>query len=62
MAMVQRVTARWDTMTTTMMATDDGDDKYDEVHGAADDEVDNDGDEDDYGNSRRQRQWLRRNG
>ena len=56
MAMVQRVTARWDTMTTTMMVTDDDNDKYDKVHGAADDKVDYDGNDDDHGNGRRQQQ------
>ena len=51
MAMVQRVTAQWDTMTTTM-ATGDDNDNDDDGAGAAGDEVDDDGDDNDYGDGR----------
>ena len=51
MAMARRVTARWDTMMTTM-ATGDDDDDDDDGDGAAGDEVDDDGEDDENGNGR----------
>ncbi len=48
--MARRVTARWDTMTTTMAMGDNDDDDYGD--GAAGDKVDDDGDDNDYGDGR----------
>ena len=50
--MAQRVMAQWDTMTTTIGMGDDNDDN--DGNGAAGDKVDNDGNNDDYGNGRQQ--------
>ena len=64
MAMAQWATARWD-MTTTMMATGDDDDDEDEDNdgdGTMGDEVDDDGDGNDYGDRQWRRRWQRRNG
>ena len=61
MAMARRVTARLETMTTTM-ATRDDDGKDDNGDGAAGDEVDDDGVDDDYGDGRQQRRWRRHDG
>jgi len=50
MTTARQATAQWDTMTTTMTTGDDD-------NGATGDEVDNDGDDHDYGNGRQQQQW-----
>ena len=52
MAMARRLTARWDLMTTTM-ATGDDDNDNEDGNSDAGDKVDDDGDNDDYGNGLR---------
>ena len=49
MAMAQRVMARWDTITTTMATGDDNDNDGDSSAG---NKVDDDGNDNDYGNGR----------
>ena len=59
--MARRVTARWDTMTTTMATGDDKDDN-DDGDGAAGDKVDNDGNNENYGDGPQRQLWQRSDG
>ena len=57
MAMARWATARRDTMTTTMATGDDED-----GNGAMGNKVDDDGNNNDYGNGQRQQRWQWRDG
>ena len=61
MATVRQATVRRDRMM-LMMAMGDDDDDNNDGNGAMGDEVDSDGNNEDYGDGRRQRPWQWRDG
>ena len=62
MATARRTVARQDTMTATMATGDNDEDNDDDGDGATGDKVDDDGNDDNYGDRRRRQQWQWRNG